>query len=380
MDGAGLQIPRAGTTRHTHRERRPYDRQLHEVAHIGNWRGTAGRPTGRTGRRPSPGFRRPAVPAFVPAFVPAAVEDEPVGREAQPHAPQAYRVTEGAAFGDPATGGDRLRVQSPAPRRRTRVDDQQRGDAREEKNMPPRSQPTERQRRLGAELKKLRLGAGLSGDGAAATIDADRQRISNIEAGRLDVPRNGLYPLLRAYNCPEGPLFDGLMAMAQDRGRGWWDEYSGLMQRPALDLAELESRSELIRAHELMFIPGLLQTPDYTRAVLEAAGKARSAIHDYVRFRIARQQVLSSDTPTELHAVVHEAALHACVGDTDVMRGQLVHLIEAARKPNITIQVFPYSAGMFSAFSNTFTICGGSPPPGAGDGPRRAASADNRGP
>ncbi|MFH9523945.1 helix-turn-helix domain-containing protein [Streptomyces rimosus] len=86
--------------------------------------------------------------------------------------------------------------------------------------MAPRTQPTERQRRLGAELRKLRLAAGLSGDQAAAVIDADRQRVSHIESGRVDVPRNGLYNLLRSYGCAEGPLFEGLMAMAQLGGRG----------------------------------------------------------------------------------------------------------------------------------------------------------------
>src|SRR5688500_10582146 len=78
-------------------------------------------------------------------------------------------------------------------------------------HMAPRSNPSERQRRLGAELRKLRMRAGLSGEQAAAFLDADRARISNIEAGRIDVSRNRLYKVLREYDCPPGPYFDGLM-------------------------------------------------------------------------------------------------------------------------------------------------------------------------
>ncbi|EST21804.1 hypothetical protein N566_27015 [Streptomycetaceae bacterium MP113-05] len=225
--------------------------------------------------------------------------------------------------------------------------------------MPPRSQPSERQRRLGTELKKLRLAAGLPGDKAATFINADRQRISNIEAGRVDVPRNGLYALLRAYGCPEGPLFDGLMAMAQERGNGWWDGYAGLMSRSALDLAELESGASSVHVHEPLLVPGLLQTADYTRAVCETSGDPATAIDSYVEFRLARQEVLGATDGIEYHTVVHEGALHTRAGSARTMRRQLQRLIELAREPNITIQVFPFEAGTFSAFSRAFALFGG---------------------
>lgn len=228
--------------------------------------------------------------------------------------------------------------------------------------MPPRSQPTERQRRLGAELKKLRLAAGLPGDKAAAIIDADRQRISNIEAGRVDVPRNGLYQLLRAYNCPEGPLFEGLMAMAQDRGRGWWDEYRDIVGQQAFDLAELESRSDFIKAHEPLLIPGMLQTADYARAVCITAGDREDSIEDYVDFRMSRQRILQGNEGTGYHAVVHEAALRTRVGSAATMRAQLQHLTELASQHNVTIQIFPFDAGAYSAFSRSFSIFGGTAP------------------
>ncbi|MGW1076202.1 helix-turn-helix domain-containing protein [Streptomyces sp. NPDC002537] len=228
--------------------------------------------------------------------------------------------------------------------------------------MPPRSQPSERQRRLGAELKRLRMRAHISGDQAAALIDADRQRVSNIESGRVDVPRNGLHKLLRAYDCPEGPFFEGLMAMAQDRGKGWWDAYRDAMKLPVLDLAELEARATTIRANELLLIPGLLQTADYARAVCEAADDPNAPIDRYVEFRLARQRILSGESPVRYHAVIHEGALQTLVGSRDTMRAQLSRLIEVARLPNVTVQIFPFQAGPHSAVSRSFAIFGGPTP------------------
>ncbi|MFC0599528.1 helix-turn-helix domain-containing protein [Streptomyces palmae] len=228
--------------------------------------------------------------------------------------------------------------------------------------MPPRSTPSERQRRLGAELRKLRTGARMSGDEAGALLGVERTRISHIEAGRVDVPRNGLYKLLRAYGCPEGPLFEGLMEMAHDRGKGWWDEFRDVVPRRHLDLAELESRASAICMHEPMFIPGMLQTPAYARAVIQATGRDPEHIDRYVGFRVARQRILEGDRPAAYHAVIHEAALRVRVGGVDVMRKQLLRLIEVSRLPNVTLQIFPFERGAYAAFSRPFLIFHGSTP------------------
>lgn len=228
--------------------------------------------------------------------------------------------------------------------------------------MAPRSQPSERQRRLGAELRKLRMRAGLSGDQAALILDADRARISNIEAGRIDVSRNRLYKLLREYDCPQGPLFEGLMEMAQELGRGWWDEYRGAVGPAARDLAELESRSTVIRMHEPLFVPGLLQTADYAGAVIAEAEDDPERVARYVDFRIARQRILTGSAPVTFRAIIHEAALHTRVGGAGTMRRQLLKLIEVSRLPHVAVQVFPFEAGAYSAFSRSFGIYGRSTP------------------
>ncbi|MCX5200551.1 helix-turn-helix transcriptional regulator [Streptomyces sp. NBC_00237] len=224
--------------------------------------------------------------------------------------------------------------------------------------MPPRSNPSERHRRLGLELRKLRNSAGLSGDRAGALLDADRTRISNIEAGRVDVSRNRLYKLLREYGCPPGPYFDGLMEMAQATGKGWWDEFRDTVAPSGIDLAELEFRSSRIRIHEPLFIPGMLQTADYARAVL-ATMEDESTLDRFTRFRMERQQILDGESPMSYHAVIHESALRVRVGGAQAMRKQLLRLIEVARLPNVTIQIFPFEAGVYAAFSRPFILFGG---------------------
>ncbi|MET7618066.1 helix-turn-helix transcriptional regulator [Streptomyces sp. NPDC005408] len=228
--------------------------------------------------------------------------------------------------------------------------------------MPPRSNPSERQRRLGLELRKLRNSAGLSGDRAGALLDADRTRISNIEAGRIDVSRNRLYMLLREYGCAYGPLFDGIMEMAQERGNGWWDDFDDTIGPTARDLAELESRSTVLRTHEPLFIPGMLQTEEYARAVLSEAEGDHQRAERYVEFRLTRQRVLTGEKPVTYRAVIHEAALHAQVGGPRVMRRQLLRLIEVARLPHVTLRIFPFEAGVYSAYSRSFAVFGGGTP------------------
>ncbi|WP_406000661.1 helix-turn-helix domain-containing protein [Streptomyces sp. NBC_00829] len=228
--------------------------------------------------------------------------------------------------------------------------------------MPPRSNPSERQRRLGLELRKLRNSAGLSGDRAGALLDADRTRISNIEAGRIDLGHSRLRMLLREYGCPPGAYFECLLEMAADPGTGWWDGHRDVMSRSALDLAALESRCSGIRIHEPLFIPGMLQTQEYAEAVVRATGGNGDPTDRYVEFRLARQHTLTGPDPVPYHAVVHEAALRVHTGGTHTMRRQLLRLIELARLPHVTLQIFPFERGAYAAFSRPFVLFAGPTP------------------
>ncbi|MEU8958655.1 helix-turn-helix transcriptional regulator [Streptomyces sp. NPDC048518] len=213
--------------------------------------------------------------------------------------------------------------------------------------MALRTQITERQRRLGSELRRLRIRAGLSVAEGARLIDMGAPQLSHIEAARTAIPAHRLRDLASGYGCMDAPYVDELVRMAESSGKGWWSEYRKTRPQTWLDLAELEDTATSIRSHETLLVPGLLQTEAYVRALVGAGvpDASREAVETVVRYRMARQAVLDPPHGTPLHAVIHEAALHVVVGDSRVMRTQLSHLLHMAARPNVTIQILPFDAG-----------------------------------
>ncbi|NEA73258.1 helix-turn-helix transcriptional regulator [Streptomyces sp. SID13588] len=223
-----------------------------------------------------------------------------------------------------------------------------------------RTSITERQRRLGAELRKLRERSGMVTKEAGEVIGMGSAHLSHIEAGRTSIVTSRLRALCEAYGCTDEPYVEALVDMAEDSGKGWWTEHRKLVSPIALDLAELEAGAKRASSYETLFIPGLLQTEGYMRAILGSA--QRPDIEPAVRFRLERQHLLIGDDALPLHAVVHEAALRIAVGGPDVMREQLMRLIEAARLPNVTLQILPFDVGAVRSFSTSFSLLHGQAP------------------
>ncbi|MFF0745213.1 helix-turn-helix domain-containing protein [Streptomyces sp. NPDC004111] len=213
---------------------------------------------------------------------------------------------------------------------------------------------SERQRRLGFELKRLRESAGLSAADAAARIGMGRAQLSQIETAKTSILTDRLLALCETYGCTNKPYVDALVALSESTGKGWWSAYKNRIGPGALDLAELESTATVLHCHESLFVPGLLQTEEYTRAILGSATPAHGSVDDAVGFRMDRQRILTSDAPPTVHAVMHEAALHMRFGGSRVMRAQLLHLIELAQLPHVTVQVFPFEAGVYAAYTGNF--------------------------
>ncbi|MCZ4120748.1 helix-turn-helix domain-containing protein [Streptomyces sp. H39-S7] len=224
--------------------------------------------------------------------------------------------------------------------------------------LPLRTTITERQRRLGAELRELRERSGLSLAEAGAAVGMGGPHLSHVEAGRTAVATERLVALCRTYGCSNAPYIEALTSMAESKGKGWWSQYRKTASQLMLDLAELEARATGIRTHETLLVPGLLQTESYMRALFRSALPTASSgeIDTLVRFRRARQEILDAESAVTLHAVIHEAALRIAVGGSDVMRGQLTHLIHMSGRPNVTIQVLPFEAGARAWFGNPFLI------------------------
>ncbi|WP_328938211.1 helix-turn-helix domain-containing protein [Streptomyces tauricus] len=213
---------------------------------------------------------------------------------------------------------------------------------------------SERQRRLGYELKHLREQAGFSAGEAAERIGMGRAQLSQIETAKTTILTERLHELCRLYGCTDETYVRALVAMSEATGKGWWSAHRKHRGPGALDLAELEAGAVTIRTHEPLFIPGLFQTADYARAIFSSPKLELDNIEQALRFRMERQRILTLDDPPSVHAVIHEAALHMRFGDADVVREQLLHLIELARLPNVTIQIYPFTAQAYAALSGNF--------------------------
>ncbi len=136
--------------------------------------------------------------------------------------------------------------------------------------MVKRREPTARQMRLATELRRLREAAGLSSRKAASLLGVSPAQITHIESALAGVSELRLRRLASHYACTDEEFIDALVAMATDRTRGWWEEYRGLLPTPFLDLSELEHHARFQRHVAILYVPGLLQTEDYSRAVFSS--------------------------------------------------------------------------------------------------------------
>ncbi|MEU7040308.1 helix-turn-helix transcriptional regulator [Streptomyces varsoviensis] len=219
-----------------------------------------------------------------------------------------------------------------------------------------RANPTYRQRRFGAEVRKLRERAGLNVGESADVMGMHQSHISNVETGRTSLSEDRLRALAAAAGEVREEFVRALVEMARASGKGWWSAYRHDLPAPHLDFAELEASVERLDAYEPLFIPGLLQTREYAAAIhRDGYGQGSPAWQDIaVDFRMRRQKVLTEEGAPKLHVITHEAALRPSLGDREVMRDQLLKLIEVSRCPNVTVQVLPFDGPV--PYGTAFTL------------------------
>ncbi|WP_217246957.1 helix-turn-helix transcriptional regulator [Streptomyces sp. AC602_WCS936] len=227
--------------------------------------------------------------------------------------------------------------------------------------MPPRTTPTERQRRLGAELRKMRTASGITADQAAGLLGLDRAKISNIETGIRTISPERLRTLACNCDCWDETYVEALVSLARPGGRGWWERYRGSLSAGLLDIAEFEALATRMRTVHIAHIPGLLQTSDHAlelfRAVLPPLPDHEVALR--LAYRIERQRVLEEEGPPEYVAVVHEAAVRMQFGGPKVARAQLEHLLAVSERPSVRLLVVPFAAGAFPGSGQTFNYLEG---------------------
>ncbi len=231
--------------------------------------------------------------------------------------------------------------------------------------MPPTSNPTLRQRRLGIELRKLRERAGLTATAAATLLGVNQARVSMIETGRTPVSADRVRSMAHAYDCADEPLIEALAAMTGRRVRGWWEEYREHVPGALVDLAELEHHATALRAALVIHVPALLQTTDYARCLFQEVvpPMRQYEIEHRLTHRIKRQGILHRDHPPSYTAILHEAALRMGFGGPAVTLGQLKHLIDMSELPHVTVRVIPFGASRFPTTGQSFDYVAGPVPP-----------------
>ena len=219
--------------------------------------------------------------------------------------------------------------------------------------------PTVQRMLVGARLRRLRTELGLTREQAAQAIRASEWKIHRLENGQVGFKDRDIIDLLALYQVTDPAEVADFLTLAREANTpGWWQHYGDVLPSWFRTYVDLEQAATLIRTYEGQFVPGLLQTDDYMRAVVRGAHLEESGdeVGRRVRLRMARQILLTREGPPRLWAVVDEAALRRPVGGSEVMRGQLERLIEATKLPNVTLQILPFASGAHPAMVGSFTV------------------------
>ncbi|MEV8118449.1 helix-turn-helix transcriptional regulator [Streptomyces xiamenensis] len=219
-------------------------------------------------------------------------------------------------------------------------------------------------RQLGDELRRFREQAGFSTAQSAEVLDCTKGKISRIENGHVPVRTPDLTALLQAYAVTDPEARERLGALARKANRrrrdGWWHQYGSVLGDAYRDQIELEAICDSVKTFQVQLVPGLLQTPEYGRAITVAsrAWQTPEQIEQFVQVRLARQQRLAGEGALEFWAVLAEGVLRQQVGGPTVMRDQLEHIAVMAERPNVTVQVLPFSRGAHSGMFGPYLLLG----------------------
>jgi transcriptional regulator with XRE-family HTH domain len=218
------------------------------------------------------------------------------------------------------------------------------------------SSPTFPRFQLGKQLRELREHARLTTEDVGLQLDCSPSTISRMEGGKVGVRRSTLEKLLEIYDVHDQEQISTLIVLAKEgKTRGWFARYGDLPASYSRYIG-LESSAAEIRNYEALVVPGMLQTEEYTRALLAASpGEDEESIEAHVKARRERQGLLGQ-SPLHLITVLDESVIRRLIGGPDVMRSQLKRLADSARSRNVTIQILPFSGGAYAGMAGSFSI------------------------
>jgi DNA-binding XRE family transcriptional regulator len=221
----------------------------------------------------------------------------------------------------------------------------------------PNVNPTVRRRRLGQELRRLREMKGMTAEEVAERLLVSQSKISRLENGRRSISQRDVRDLCGVYEVEDHRIVDSLMQMAKDsRQQGWWHAFGDI---PYSVYIGLETDAASLRVYEPQVVPGLLQTRQYAEALIAGAlpESGTTDVEKRVSVRVRRQERLNdAEHPLRLWVVIDEAALRRLVGDKQLMREQLEHLVELSQLPHVTVQVLPFEMGAHPGINGQYAI------------------------
>ncbi|MEN3610792.1 helix-turn-helix domain-containing protein [Plantactinospora sp. ZYX-F-223] len=227
-------------------------------------------------------------------------------------------------------------------------------------NVAARKQPpTVRLRRLAAEIRALRHGAGLTREDVAERTHMNPATLWRLETARARPQRRTLLGLLDLYGVTDPERRAELVDLAKDAGQlGWLQAYEDQLPDEYSTYISFESEAQSVRNYESLFVPGLLQTEAYARAVTAGLlpGGTEAEVERRVEARLRRQESISKAEPLKVWAILDESVLHRKVGGAAVMHDQLQHLAKLTKLPNITVQVLPYEVGAHPGMYGAFAV------------------------
>ncbi|NUO99294.1 MAG: helix-turn-helix domain-containing protein [Nonomuraea sp.] len=210
---------------------------------------------------------------------------------------------------------------------------------------------------LGTQLRRLRTEKGISREDAGYSIRASHAKISRLELGQVSFKQRDVADLLTLYGVTDPDEREPLLALArQANAPGWWHKYGDLLPGWFEVYIGLEGAASAIRTYENQFVPGLLQTPAYAKAVIRLGNEKApdGELDRRVALRTTRQKRLESGLT--LWAVIDEAVVRRALGGPEAMREQIAHLLDATAERNITVQVMPFESGGHAAAGGSFSI------------------------
>ena len=202
---------------------------------------------------------------------------------------------------------------------------------------------------LGRQLEELRTRAGLTFEDAGVALGVSHSTIRRMEAAKVARLRQpDVEKLLQTYGVTDQREIDTFLKSVREANkRGWWHNYRDVLPDWFAAYLSLEQAASQIRAYEAQFVPGLLQTADYARALLGAGNPhaPSEATDRRVALRLRRQELLTREAPPRVWIVMDETVLRWPVGGPEVMRAQIDHLIEMNALPHVTLQIMPFGNG-----------------------------------